>query len=388
MSASGGFSESSSKNNSLSNASFNQKVWKEQIPFLQQLYGQAGQLFGQSNANMQKALASVPGLVDGLMKGMSPAVQQQLQGGAFANIDANKLQDQIYSSMQQPTATQEINNLIMGGAGNNYADAMKAQYMGDAKRAADNMLSTLDARVAPTGMSGSSRHGIAQSQGLYDINSNLQKNLAETGFNTFDKDLDRKLQIASQADQANFGRQQMLSDMLTGKQGAMAGGFNLGNEMVNTASLPAQLQMLPWQAMQGYASTIGGPQVLSKGKATGQSSGESSAFGMNQSGGCYITTAVTEYFDEPDNGPTLTKLRNFRDTYMQETPERQYQVRMYYELAPGLVEKLNQRPDKDDIYNALNELYIKPAIMAIDKNDLELAHRFYSDMVDRLSVTL
>ena len=54
-------------------------------------------------------------------------------------------------------------------------------------------------------------------------------------------------------------------------------------------------------------------------------------------GGCFLTTAVTERRGEPDDGPTLTLLRSFRDGYMTRTPERRALVEEYYAIAPKLV---------------------------------------------------
>ena len=54
-------------------------------------------------------------------------------------------------------------------------------------------------------------------------------------------------------------------------------------------------------------------------------------------GGCFLTTAVTERRGEPDDGPTLTLLRGFRDGYMMRTPERRALVAEYYAIAPKLV---------------------------------------------------
>ena len=59
--------------------------------------------------------------------------------------------------------------------------------------------------------------------------------------------------------------------------------------------------------------------------------------GGDGGGGCFLTTAVTERRGEPDDGPTLTLLREFRDGYMTRTPERRALVEEYYEIAPKLV---------------------------------------------------
>jgi len=52
------------------------------------------------------------------------------------------------------------------------------------------------------------------------------------------------------------------------------------------------------------------------------------------SGGCFLTTAIVEHRGEADNGPTLTKLRHFRDTYLSQYPE---EIKKYYKVAPKIV---------------------------------------------------
>ena len=106
----------------------------------------------------------------------------------------------------QTSNQQKIYSSIMGGEGNSYADALKNQMQTDALRTAGTSLNALDARAARAGMSGSSRQGIAQAGALQGINQNLQRNLTDVGYNTFDKDLAMKLDIAKQADQANVQR--------------------------------------------------------------------------------------------------------------------------------------------------------------------------------------
>jgi hypothetical protein len=130
-------------------------------------------------------------------------------------------------------------------------------------------------------MSGGSRHGIATSQGMYDINSNLQKNLADTGYNTFDKDLANKLNIAQQADQGTLARQQLMSNMLGQQQGVQTGALNAGGQMQNLGMGSMAPTMMPWQNMSNYANSIGSPTVLS----SGGSSGNSSAMGVSGGGG-------------------------------------------------------------------------------------------------------
>lgn len=252
MGGSVGLSGDESKSNNQSE--FGQDIWGPQGDALKRMYGQAGDIFGAGNSGKGNAE-------------IGQGIQDQMGGGAYKDMG---LQDSLMGSLQQsmnsPSASQEINNMIMGGSGNNYADAMKGQYMDDANKAQEMMLANTDARANASGMSGSSMHGRSMTQGFDNINKNLQSNLARTGYESFDKDLDRKLQIAGKADQGTLQRQQMMQQMLGGQQGAMQGGVNAGMGYQN------QQNMLPWQQGTAYSNMIGAPTTLSSGRSNSSSS--------------------------------------------------------------------------------------------------------------------
>lgn len=272
---SGGFSLGGAKSDNKSSGSMNQNVWGPQGEALEQLYANVSSLFNQSLPGMMGQVTQSQDYMNQVNDQALNSWRDQLMGGAYGGMDlANQLSSSLGQSLNSPTNTQQINNMIMGGSGNNYADAMRNQYIQDANQAQNNMLANLDARAAASGMSGGSRHGVATAMGMRDINKNLQSNLAQVGYNTFDKDLDRKLQIAKQADQGTLARQQMLSGMLgnqnTTMQNALAGSSGLQNlGMGNFASY-----MMPWQMAGQYASTIGGPTVLSQGSAGSHGQGK------------------------------------------------------------------------------------------------------------------
>lgn len=270
-----------SENNSSNQSSFNQNIPQFQQDALKKLFGSASGLFNSFNSQIGGMTPGATGQMQGVFNQANPAWQNQLQGGAYKNLDANQVFNSINQSMGQPSNMSAINAQIMGGAGNNYADAMKSQYVNDANRATENMLSNLDARAAAAGMSGGSRHGVATALGERDINKNLQQNLALTGFNTFDKDLQNKLNIAGQADNNNLAKQQMMVNMLSGKQNAMTGGLNFGQGMQNLGMGQFAPTMVPWQGMQNYAATVGGPTVLSSGSSSGSSGGHGKNKGLN-----------------------------------------------------------------------------------------------------------
>ena len=277
---SGGGSYNQSKANNQSN--FNQTIPKWQSDALTKMYDAAASTFGNTGSAINAQTPGVQSYIDQTNSAAMPEWKNQLAGGVYQGMDnANALSNSLQQSLSNPTATSQIYGQMMGGQGNNYADAMKASYLGDANRATDNMLANLDSRAAASGMSGGSRHGVATSQGMYDINSNLQKQLADTGYNTFDKDLANKLNIAQQADQGTLARQQMMSGMLNAQQGVQTGALNAGGQMQNLGMGSMAPTMMPWQNMSNYANSIGSPTVLS----SGGSSGNSSAMGASAGGG-------------------------------------------------------------------------------------------------------
>jgi hypothetical protein len=257
---------------SSSQSSFNQKIPKFQEDALKQLYGQANTQYGQTAGSIAGRTPGADSFINNVNQGAMGGYNDALQGGVYQNMgNQQALQDSLQQSLANPSATSQIYGQVMGGQGNNYADAMKASYITDANRAQQNMLGNLDARAAASGMSGGSRHGTATAQGMNDINSNLQKNLATTGYETFNQDLQNKLGIAQQADQGTLQRQQMLSDMIGQQQGVQTGALNQGQNMQNLGMGSFAPGMVGWNNMSNYANTIGSPNVLSSGSSSSSS---------------------------------------------------------------------------------------------------------------------
>ena len=194
----------------------------------------------------------------------SPAWANQLNGGVYQGMN---LQNQMSNLLNQKldSNTQRIYGQIMGGAGNTYADAMREQYIKDANRSYENMLSNLDARAAASGMSGSSRHGVAEGIGARGINDALQGNLAQLGYETFDKDLQNKLAIAQMADTNNL-------NLLNNQIGTTAGLINnMGNTQatgINNLQNMQAARVAPLSAftLSSQAGNKLDPTVLSSGE--------------------------------------------------------------------------------------------------------------------------
>jgi hypothetical protein len=281
-----GGSVGKSSADSSSAGSFGQNVWGGQTPYLQNLYQQAGNLFGTTS---QGALSQAPWAsqyASNVAQTMNPAFQQQLQGGAYAGLDAGQIYGDIAKSMQQPTATQGLYGEIMSGTGGlPLAREVQRNMVQNASDVMGTTLAGIDARAAGAGLPGSSRHGIAQGQAIQGINKNLQQDLAQLGYQAYEPNLQRQLGIASQADQSNLARQQMLTGGIAGQQAAMTGAMGYAPEMQALGMGGMAPYTQAWGPMGMYSQALGGPQVLSSGNMSAGSNSSSKGAGIGGLGG-------------------------------------------------------------------------------------------------------
>ncbi len=106
--------------------------------------------------------------------------------------------------------------------------------------------------------------------------------------------------------------------------------------------------------------------------------------GFKRKGFCFITTAVCEFMEKPDDCYELTLFRNFRDTYMQATEDRQALVKEYYQVAPAIVAIINAQPSRDIIYTSIWRKYLQPCLEDIEQNRLEDCEKHYVNMINKL----
>jgi hypothetical protein len=96
---------------------------------------------------------------------------------------------------------------------------------------------------------------------------------------------------------------------------------------------------------------------------------------------CYITTAVCQSSNLPDDCFELETLRSFRDSFMVETSERIELLNEYYRRAPLIVSNINRREDSVQIYKNIKSLYIDKAVDLIGTGKNEEAFCLYRDML-------
>jgi hypothetical protein len=98
----------------------------------------------------------------------------------------------------------------------------------------------------------------------------------------------------------------------------------------------------------------------------------------SKTGGCYITAACVEVMGLEDDCDELQTLRSFRDELLSGPFETAEKVAQYYDGAPKIVAKLDQRPDKNAFYTHVYYEFIVPAVKAVKDGDTSRALEIYS----------
>ena len=95
-------------------------------------------------------------------------------------------------------------------------------------------------------------------------------------------------------------------------------------------------------------------------------------------GGCYLTSACMKYFQEnfDDNCYELTVLRWFRDNFVSKED-----IEHYYEVAPIIVESINNEEKSDIIYNYIYDNIVDYCVVQIEQGNYDKAYSRYKSGV-------
>ncbi|MCL2377942.1 MAG: hypothetical protein FWC77_02345 [Defluviitaleaceae bacterium] len=99
---------------------------------------------------------------------------------------------------------------------------------------------------------------------------------------------------------------------------------------------------------------------------------------------CFITTAVCEYLQKPDDCYELTMLRAFRDGWLVNQPKGECIIKEYYRVAPQIVNYIELSTDKNMIYGDIWQNYIEPCIKLIELTAYDACQELYTDMITKL----
>lgn len=96
---------------------------------------------------------------------------------------------------------------------------------------------------------------------------------------------------------------------------------------------------------------------------------------------CYITTAVCDSLGKGLDCYELQVLKDYRDNYLEQTPEGHALVEEYYDIAPTIVKRMDRQDNRDMLYKALYEDYVMPCIQDIESQEYEACREKYQEMV-------
>lgn len=99
----------------------------------------------------------------------------------------------------------------------------------------------------------------------------------------------------------------------------------------------------------------------------------------NSGGGCFMTTAMCEYFGLPDDCRELTLMRKLRDEYGLTDEERKKDVEKYYEMAKTYDPILREK-NVHSIYEAI-KLYVSTCADLVERDEYEKAYQMYKRLV-------
>lgn len=101
-------------------------------------------------------------------------------------------------------------------------------------------------------------------------------------------------------------------------------------------------------------------------------------------GECFITTAVCEELNKPDDCYELQTLRNFRDNWLKKQAYGEALINEYYAIAPEIVKKINKKSNRTSVYRNINSAYIQKCICLIENGKMNECLECYKNMVDFL----
>lgn len=106
--------------------------------------------------------------------------------------------------------------------------------------------------------------------------------------------------------------------------------------------------------------------------------------GNSNSSSCFITTAVCDILNYPDDCLELNVLRYLRDEYMIPNLENRQKLIEYYVLGPLISKKMKQDPNKVALASNLYKTYLKPSVELVLDGKYQESVSYYELMVKGL----
>ena len=102
------------------------------------------------------------------------------------------------------------------------------------------------------------------------------------------------------------------------------------------------------------------------------------------SSGCYLTSACTEAMGLPDDCEELMTLRKFRDEWLAEQPGGKEMIQEYYRIAPEIVQSIEAKEDRKQVFQSIYEEKVCPCVKAIQEGKFQEACDLYEKITREL----
>ena len=168
-----------------SNSTFGQNVANQDA--LNQLYNNAGSLYSSMSPQYQTQAGTVADQQGQAANTANYANNSNMHGGVYGNLGiGNSLMQSLNGSLNAPSASQSLYSQIMAGnGGGDVANSLNNTLAAQNNTANQTVLANDNAQAAGSGMSGSSRQGVADALGQQFNNQNLAQNQAQNSYNAY-----------------------------------------------------------------------------------------------------------------------------------------------------------------------------------------------------------
>lgn len=115
-----------------------------------------------------------------------------------------------------------------------------------------------------------------------------------------------------------------------------------------------------------------------------ESTSYSTSSSSSRRSGCFLTTATCLALEKQDNCEEIVAYKDYRDNILAKDPDGEALIIEYYRIAPIIVEKIDAKPNRKEIYLNLYDQYIKPGYDYLQNNYIDMAKKTYIEMVKAL----
>lgn len=99
---------------------------------------------------------------------------------------------------------------------------------------------------------------------------------------------------------------------------------------------------------------------------------------------CYITTAVCEALNKPEDCPEVMRMKEYRDNYFCLLPDGSKMIEEYYDISPTILKRIEKNSLQKEKYLWIWDTFLSPCLTALEQGQKEECGLIYQEMVRRL----